>query len=447
MTRIYKEQFRHNLTLAYPVILGQAGHMFTHLADNIMVGQLGHVPLAAASFGHNIFAVFMLFGIGLSLGITPITGKFYGERDTEGITATLRHGGLIYLISGILIAGGMISIIPFFHIFNQPPEVVEAASPYYLLLAYSMLPFMFFLYAKQFLEGLGKTRPPMVASLVFNLVNIGLNYLLIYGKLGFPKLGLEGAAVATIIAKSLMAAYLLVYLFTRDQFRPYTRNYFNLRFKFQLVRNILKISLPISLQFILEVGIFSAGGIMAGWFGSKALAAHQIAMTITSFTYLMASGLGTAATISVSQNLGKRDFKTLRIAANTNYMMVLVFMSLCAGFIIAGRYLIPSWYIEDQAVIQIAGTLFIIMAFYQLFDGVQVVALGALRGLHEVKIPTGIALFSYWLVAMPVAYSLSKFTALDVQGIWYGYMSGLGTAAVLLSLWFVKSRKKKARAH
>lgn len=433
----YKQHFSKNFHLAYPVMLSMLGHVMVGVADSTMVGRLGAEPLAAAALANVIFHLMMTFGIGISYAITPLVAAADGEANEKECGRVLRHGFVIDVIAGFIIVG----IVVFggrvlFHL-NQPEEVVQRSIPYLNIITFSIVPLMIFQTYRQFAEGLSLTRPPMYISLGANVLNIFLNYVFIYGKFGAPAMGLNGAGLATLISRVVMAIFMFGYVYWMPRFAKYKHEGFRLvNFSRKLFRSMLQIGLPAGFQFIFEVSAFGFAAIMVGWFGAKALAAHQIAINLATISYMMASGLSAAATIRVGNQLGRKDIHTLRVAGFTIFSMAMLFMSMWALLFIFGRHFLPTLYIDDGEVIRIATSLLIIAGLFQISDGTQVVGLGALRGMADVKIPTVITFLAYWVFALPLGYFLGFKMGMGVQGIWVGLLTGLTVAAILLFLRF-----------
>ena len=440
----YKAHIKKNFLLTYPVMVSQVGHMMVNVADSVMVGQLGALPLAGASLANVIFHLLMTFGIGISYAITPLVAAADGESNPDRSAEVLKHGFVINLSTGTLLFAIVFLGGPVLYYLDQPPGVVELALPYLNIVTLSMVPLMIFQTGRQFAEGLSYTRQAMVIVILSNLVNIGLNYILIYGKLGFPALGLNGAGWASFIARILLAGLMFGYIYYHKNFKAYRKGFSLGKYSKSLVQKMLGIGVPAGLQFIFEVGAFGFAVIMMGWLGTKALAAHQIAVNLAAVSYMAASGLSAAATIRVGNQLGKRDIHTLRAAAFTIYGMVAAFMSICAMIFITGRYFLPSLYIADMEVITIASSLVVIAGFFQLSDGVQVVGLGALRGLEDVKVPTVLTFIAYWVLALPAGYILGFSMGLGAKGIWYGLCIGLTIVAVVMFFRFNLLTKKLA---
>ncbi|MCC9165560.1 MATE family efflux transporter [Pontibacter harenae] len=428
----YKEHFSKNFFLAYPVVLSQLGHIMVSVFDSLMVGQLGTVPLAAASLGNSIFTITLVFGLGVSYSITPLIAGAEGRRNYTRISLLLLNGLVSNVLLGILlfIAGYFFS--PYITVLDQPPKVVGLAVPYINILFLSMVPLMVFQAFRQFAEGLSLTKQAMYISIVANSLNIFLNYIFIWGKFGVPAMGLVGAGWATLISRIIMAMMMAGYVLYAKRFEIF-RKYLRLSHLSLLhMYHIFKLGLPISVQMIFEMGAFSFSAVMIGWLGAKELAAHQIAINVASVTYMMASGIAAAATIRVGNQKGLGNYRAMRVAGLSSFAMGVMFMLISGLFMVAGNKFIPLLYIDDMEVVQLASTLLIIAALFQISDGVQVVGLGALRGLEDVRIPSIISLLAYWVVGLPIGYLLCFEANLGVSGIWTGLLVGLSVAALLL---------------
>lgn len=438
----YKQHLKTNFNLAYPVMLSQLGHMMVNVADSVMVGQLGVLPLAGVSLANGIFHVVMTFGIGITYAITPFVAAADGEGNTARSSEFLKHAILINTVTGVLIFTLILVGGDILYYLDQPEDVVEAAIPYLNILAFSMIPLMLFQTLRQFMEGLSHTKQAMIIIIGSNLINIGLNYVLIYGKLGFPELGLIGAGWASLISRIALAAVIYAFVYFNKRFRAYREGFRLTNFKKHIIRKLLGIGLPAGFQFAFEVGAFNFALIMIGWIGKPAIAAHQIAINLASISYMMASGLSAAATIRVGNQLGKKDIPTLRSAVFTIYGMVIAFMVFCALVFILGRYFLPTLYVDDEVVISLASSLLIIAGFFQISDGMQVVGLGALRGLEDVKIPTILTFIAYWVLALPLGYLMAFKLGMGIEGIWYGLLIGLSIVAVVMFIRFIRLTSK-----
>ncbi|MFT5914360.1 MAG: MATE family multidrug resistance protein [Bacteroidia bacterium] len=434
----FKKHFNRNLILAFPVILSQVGQVLVGVVDNLMVGPLGANPLAAASFANAVFFNIMIFGMGIAFGLTPLVGTAFGEKDVKAVGRYFKNGIFINLVTGVLLSVAMYFATFAMPYLGQEEAVVEKAIPYFHLLNASMLPMMLFFHFKQFNEGLESTKPAMFVSVGSNLLNIGLNYVFIYGHFGFEAMGLQGAGLATLISRILTGVGLAIYTLRSSYFKPYIDAMRLVRIRKEACRDILKISLPISGQMLMEMMVFSIGAIMIGWISPEAQAAHQIVIGMVAITFMVATGISSATTIIISNELGKKNFIAMRDAARTAFVMAVGFMAVTAVLFTLWKNWLPSFYVkpEEAEVLTIAASLMAVAGFFQLFDGAQVVALGALRGLKDVKIPTLLTLFAYWFLGLPTSYFLAFKFGLGAKGVWYGFLVGLGSAGIMLSIRF-----------
>lgn len=432
----YLEHYKKNMIVAYPIVLGQAGHIITHIADSMMVGQVGSVDLAAASIANTVFLLPFVLGIGIATGLTPLVGKSFGQKNTENLRELFKAGLIGNMLIAVLLTGVLAVFGGLFNYLGQEPEVVEKAVPYYWMLVASMIPVMLFINYKQYVEGFEVTMPGMVISVLGNGLNIFLNWVFIFGHLGFEPMGLLGAGYATLTSRILMAIAFVAYVHYVKFFKVYIVGLNLLKFNLKKVYNIYKLGIPIGLQFVLEVGAFTTGAVMVGWISAEALAAHQIAISLAALTYLMSGGVASAATIRLSNLVGENKLTDMRIAGYSSLFMVMTFMGVSAILFVALKDFLPTLYVDEQQVITMASSLLLITAFFQLFDGAQVTMLGCLRGIEDVRFPTIVALISYWIIGIPSSYIFGIYMDLGVQGVWYGYVTGLGAAAVVLYIRF-----------
>jgi MATE family multidrug resistance protein len=440
----YKEHYKQNLILATPVIFGQIGHMLASVADNIMVGRVSSVQLAASSFGNAIIFLIFIIGIGISIGLTPLVGRAIGAKDSKKAVDLFKSSIIINLITGIAITIILLILIQFFDFMGQEPEVARYAKLYVFPFALSMIPYSIFISFKQFSDGLGRTKPGMVLMLSFNLLNIVLNYFLVYGNYGAPRLEIAGAAWATFISRVLMMLGAFYYFYFIDDFKIFRELFSKAQILKKDVQDLLKMGIPIAAQYFLEVAAFAGGSIIVGMVSSMQQAAHQIALSLASFTFMIATGLASASTIRISHAIGEENFVKMRRAGVTSLLMVVVFMSLTALLFIFKGDLLANLYVDSKEVqvIQFSIGLLIIGGFFQLFDGVQAVALGTLRGMEDVRIPTIITVISYWVITIPLSYYVGKILGYGAYGVWYCYLIGLTIASVLLYLRFDFVSKK-----
>lgn len=426
------QHYKKSIALALPVMLGQLGHVMVGLADSIMIGQIGTIPLAASAFANSIFAIPLVFGIGMAYGMTPPIAMADGENNTAKAGNFLKHGLAVNLATGLLIFLLVLLFSSFSHLLGQEPEVLEMSYSYLYIITSSIFFFMLFLTFKQFAEGLSDTIFAMWASIGANLINILLNYLMIYGNWGFPELGLEGAGYATLISRGIMALVMMIYVLKNSKFKKHLKDWLRDKWHRSYFKTLLDLGIPGGLQYVFEISAFALAAIFAGQIGASSLAAHQVAISLAALSYMAASGLGAAATVRVGNQLGRKDFYSLKEAARSCFVLALAFMAICGLIFYLGRDYFPLFYTDDLEVIKIASSLLVIAVVFQLSDGLQVAVLGALRGMSDVKIPTIITFFSYWIIGIGGAYGMGIYLEWGPQGIWYGLASGLTVSALLL---------------
>lgn len=452
MPEVKKRHYRETLLLAYPVALTQLSHMMAGIADSVMVGKIGAAPLAAASLANGVFSIFLLFCIGISYGLTPLIAKADSEGKKEQIGKLFKNSLAINTSVVTTLAILLFFGADLLHHVGQDAEVAALAVPYLRILTCSMLPLILFFTGKQFAEGLSLTKQAMYAGIVANLANVGMNYLFIYGFAFIPAMGLNGAGLATLIARVIMGIWLLIYILFGKTFASYREILLDksIRVSKKLCRDILRIGIPSGFQFIFEVGAFAAAAVMAGRIGKYEQAAHQIALTLAAASYMAVSGLGSAAAVRVGKFLGSNDVLGMKKSGFAAVYLAVLFMAFCAGIFIFGNHALPPLFMSPRSpdfttVTKIASLLLIIAAFFQLSDGIQVVTLGALRGLGDAKIPSAISFLAYWVVGIPLGYILAFHFHIGVKGIWIGLLTGLSVSAALLLLRFNKLIIKKMK--
>jgi MATE family multidrug resistance protein len=447
----YTREFKYNLRLAFPVIVGLLGHTFVQLVDNIMVGQLGTAELAAVSLGNSFFFVAMSLGIGFSTAITPLVAETDGAKDIQAGRNVFIHGLLLCTFIGVFLSLAVLICKPLLYQMGQPEEVVVLAFPYLKWVAISLIPLITFQGFKQFSEGLSHTRPAMYATLMGNLINVILNYVLIFGFWIFPKMGVEGAALGTLISRCSMLLFMALYVRYNKRFTEFAQEIVLKKSDWNLLKKIIRLGFPSALQMFFEVIFFTAAIWLSGFLGKNPQAANQIALNLSSMTFMFAMGLGVTAMIHVGNQKGKGDFIALKRIAYSIFLLIFLFDVLfCLFFLLMNTYL-PWIYLDGtnplqisdvNEVVRIASSLLIISAFFQISDGLQAVVLGALRGLQDVNIPAWITFFSYGIFGLPISYYLGLHTTMGATGIWIGLLSGLTASAILLYLRFNYMTKK-----
>ncbi len=430
------------------------GHTFVAFADNIMVGQLGTAELAAVSLGNSFVFIAMSLGIGFSTAITPLVAEADGAGDKIAGKSALKHGLVLCTLLGISLFIIILFCKPFLHYMKQPEEVVELAIPYLELVAFSLVPLIMFQAFKQFSEGLSQTKYPMYATVLANVINILVNYLLIFGSFGFPKLGIVGAAIGTLVSRFIMVGYIWFLLKRKKKFQFYVTGFNFKSIEKKIINKIISLGFPSALQMFFEVAIFTAAIWLSGVLGKNAQAANQIALNLSSMTFMVGMGLSVAAMVRVGNQKGLQRFGELRRIAQSIFYLTLLLEVVFAALFLIGRHWLPTIYLDvddvanqaDNAeVIIIAAKLLLVAAFFQISDGIQVVVLGALRGLQDVKIPTFITFVAYWLIGFPVSYYFGLFTEVKSTGIWMGLLLGLTASALMLYIRFNYLTKKLIR--
>ena len=447
----YTKEFKYNLSLSFPVILGLLGHTIVQLVDNIMVGQLGTAELAAVSLGNSFVFIAMSLGIGFSTAITPLVAQADGTNNRDQAQRVLSHGVVLCILLGVCLFLAVFSARKLMYSMGQPPEVVEFAFPYLRWVAASLVPLIIFQAYKQFTDGLSKTRPAMYATVFSNILNVILNYFLIFGYGGFPKMGVEGAAIGTMIARTGAVIFILLFI----QFHPLFEGY-SLRIRFKnlklsLFKKIFSLGLPSALQMFFEVAFFTMAIWMSGILGKNSQAANQIALNLSSMTFMFAMGLGVVAMIRVGNQFGMKAYADLRRIAISLFLLIGLFDVVFCIFYLSFNEELPWIYLENYGintpadtleVVKIAGGLLLVSGFFQITDGLQAVILGALRGIQDVNVPTALTFVSYVIIGLPVSYYLGLRTSLGAVGIWLGLLTGLSTSALLLFLRFQHQTKK-----
>ncbi|GMU95973.1 MAG: MATE family efflux transporter [Ignavibacterium album] len=437
-----KSYIQKTLSLAYPVIIGQLGLIMMGVVDSIMVGELGAVPLAAASLSNSLIFIVLIIAIGNSIAVTPLVAILVGAKKSDECGVYFRQSLLVNLVMGFLVFLIILVGVNYLHLLGQSFSVQQKAKSYMIIIGLSIFPLMIFQTYKQFIEGLSIMRPAMIITLAANLINVFANWVLIFGELGFPRLELDGAGWATFISRLFMAISLMIFVMYNKRFRIYDVSFHFRSLNFPVIRRILSVGLPSGFQYFFEVGAFSFAVIMIGWIGANELAAHQIAISLASVSFMGVLGISQAGGILVGNAVGEQSVQLVRKSGFTAIALGMIWMSVSGIIFILFRNHLPFIYIRDEAVIRIASQLLIIAALFQLSDGIQAVGIGILRGLTDVKGPTVITFVAYWIISLPIGYLLAFQFGYGVIGVWIGLLIGLTCSAIMLTLRFnYKSRK------
>ncbi|WP_452232611.1 MATE family efflux transporter [Lacinutrix sp. MEBiC02595] len=447
----YTKEFKYNWKLAAPVMLGMLGHTFVQFVDNIMVGQMGTAELAAVSLGNSFVFIAMSLGIGFSTAITPLVAEADTANDFKQGKSAFKHGLFLCTVLGLSLFFMLYLAKPLMYLMKQPLEVVELAIPYLNLVAFSLVPLIIFQAFKQFSDGLSMTRYPMYATILANVINVVLNYLFIFGKFGFPELGIIGAAYGTLASRIVMVIYLWWLLKGKEKSKNYVTNIKFFVLESSMLKKLMGLGAPSAMQMFFEVAIFTAAIWLSGLLGKNPQAANQIALNLSSMTFMIAMGLSVASMVRVGNQKGLQNYVELRRIAFSLFLLGILFATCFALLFFAFHDQLPKLYVDlDDAknfvdnteVVAIASKLMLAAAIFQISDSIQVVVLGALRGLQDVKIPTIITFISYWLIGFPISWFLGKEEAYASFGIWLGLLAGLTTASILLYIRFNYLTKK-----
>lgn len=441
----YTKEFSENIRLAYPVVLGMVGHTLISIVDNIMVGKLGPTQLAAVSLGNSMIFIAMSLGIGFSTVITPMIAHADAEKNTDEIRSVFHHGLVSCVILGVFLFLSVVLAQPVMELLHQPKDVIIMAKPFLNWVAFSLVPLIIYQAYKQFADGLSMTKYSMYAIVMANILHIIINYCLIYGAWFFPKLGILGAALGTVISRIAMVVFMHLILVKNEKLAPYFKQFSIQELQAKVFKKLLALGLPSAMQMLFEVVLFTAAIWLCGSIGKTSQAANQIALSLASLTFMFAMGLSVVSMIRVGNQKGLQDYKSLITVARSVFLLAICIEVVFALLFVAFHTLLPKLFLdmefktdlqETTEVVLIASKLLLVAAVFQLSDGIQVVVLGALRGLQDVKVPMYITFVAYWVVGFPISYYLGEYTSLKAVGVWIGLCAGLTFAAVFLYLRF-----------
>lgn len=441
----YTKEFSYNLRLAYPVILGMVGHTLIGIVDNIMVGKIGSTELAAVSLGNSMIFIAMSLGIGFSTAITPIVAEGDAEKNDTKIRSAFHHGLFLCTILGLVLFTIIMFAKPIMELLKQPQDVIVLAKPYLGWVAFSLIPLVMYQGYKQFADGMSLTKYSMYAMVMANVLHVGINYVLIYGIWIFPKMGIIGAALGTVISRIFLVMFMHIMLSRRDDLKRFFHGFSFNEIKKATIKKIISIGFPSAMQMLFEVVLFTASIWLCGNIGKTSQAANQIALSLASMTFMFAMGLSVTSMVRVSNQRGLMDYKKLVVVARSIFLLAIILETVFAIFFIIFHDYLPYIFLnmentgqilDNEEVIGIASKLLLIAAIFQISDGIQVVVLGALRGLQDVKVPMYITFVAYWVIGFPISYYLGEHTELKAQGVWIGLLAGLTAAAICLYVRF-----------
>lgn len=433
----YSYHYKTLLSLGMPLVVGQIGTIVLGFADTLMVGHHSVTELAAASFVNTIMAIILVFALGYSYGLTPIIGRLYGQGNTEKNAAVVKHGLLAAATTSVILLAVLYLVYINIHRMGQPEELLPLMRPYMIVNMIS-LPFAcWFNTFKQFFDGIGHTKTSMYIMIAGNILNIGGNYLLIYGPGPMPELGLLGAGISTMASRIIMFFAAAIFLFTK-KYKTYSSAMRNSRFSKELYRTIDKQSWPVALQMGMESSAFALTGVMAGWLGTTALATHQIMITISQLFFMVYYGITSAVSVRVSYYIGQNDVKQLRDVAAAGLHIVLLIGAIVVIPVLLLRNDMGYWFADSKEVAEMCAQVIILMVIYQFGDGMQMIYANALRGTGYVKPMMYIAFVSYFIISLPTSYFLGIYMNFGIVGIWTAFPICLTVAAVLYYYFFKK---------
>lgn len=433
---------KQTLTLAWPIVLTQLGYIITGMVDTIFLGQIGPTEQAAGILSNNLFILILVFAIGMSFSITPLVTSAHDKNDLNKKASLFKNSLFINMTLSVLSFIVLYLSSQMLYHMQQPREVAKLAEPFFDVLIFSMIPVSLFFACKQYCEGLSLTKMALYISLIGNLLNIILNYSFIYGKLGAPEMGYMGSAWASFVARLFMGIAFLIYIFKSPLTKDIGLVFKHVKINWIELKELWKIGFNSAMQFTFEVAAFVIAGLMVGNFGKEQIDAHGIALSIASFTYMFGSGISSAGTIRVGIFKSQNNWPEIKAASSSAIKLVLLVMGTCGILLVLLHDYLPLLFTQEAIIIKSTATLLLIAAMFQLFDGTQVVIIGVLRGLEDVRIPTVITLIGYWLIALPLAYTLAYTFKLETLGIWIALLCSLIVVALGL-LWRLNYLIKK----
>lgn len=437
MNFLHKNYTKECLTLAMPVMLTQVGQVSVNLFDNIIVGRLlGADALASVSLGNAVFFSIFVLALGFSFAIPPLVSEAHSKHDHKTINSVFSHGFIINMTVGLLLMAILLLTMPLLYQSGQPEKIIPDTVDFLTIMAISIVPFMAFQTLREVSEGLSYTIGVTKATIIANIINIVLNYVFIKGLFGFPEMGVKGSALAGLIARVFMVVFLYFVLLKEKKTRQYIIG-FSLKvevFSKKMFERMIRLGLPTALQMFFEVTAFAGAAFICGLISAHDIASHQIALSMASFTFNLCIGFSVASTVMIGRKLGEQNYVELRKVGINNLKIAFIFMCICGIIFILGRNILPTFFTkkEEIEVISLASKLMIIAALFQLSDGIQVTALGTLRGLQDVKVPSIYTFIAYWLITIPLGYFLCVILNMGAFGMWIALGLGLTISAVML---------------
>lgn len=450
MNFLHKNYTKECLTLALPVMLTQVGQVSVNLFDNIIVGKLlGADALASVSLGNAVFFSMFVLALGFSFAIPPLVSEAHSQHDHRTINSVFSHGFVINITVGIVLMAALLLAMPLLYHSGQPDKIIPDTVDFLTIMAISIVPFMAFQTLREVSEGLSYTIGVTKATIIANIINIVLNYVFIEGLFGIPPMGVKGSALASLIARIFMVVFLYFVLLNQEKTKRYIKD-FSLKievFSKKMFDKMIRLGLPTALQMFFEVTAFAGAAFICGLISAHDIASHQIALSMASFTFNLCIGFSVASTVMIGRKLGEQNFTELRKVGINNLKIAFIFMAICGIVFILGRNILPTFFTkkEEVEVITLAAKLMIIAALFQLSDGIQVTALGTLRGMQDVKIPSIYTFIAYWIITIPLGYFLCVTLQMGAFGMWIALGLGLTISALFLVKRFLNLSAKRIR--
>ena len=416
--------------MAIPVVAVQVGMMAMGVVDTIMVGHYSAADLAAVALGNLYFFFAVVVPMGVLMALDPVVSQAVGAGDHPAVGRALQRGGILALVLGVPAALALLPGEPLLRLLRQPVDVVPVAGGYALAALPGVFPFLAFIVFRQTLQAMGRVAPIVFTIVLANLANLLFNWILIFGHWGFPAMGAVGSGWASSLSRWLMFVGLLAFSWPllKGYLHPVRREVLHLR---PLVR-MVRLGSPIGIQFGLEYGAFGATGLLMGWLGTIAMAGHQVALNLASLTFMVPLGISQATAVLVGQGVGREDPPGARRAAGAGLLLGLVFMTVTAMIFLFSPGLLARIYTGEAAVLALAVALIPLAGVFQVFDGLQVVASGVLRGIGDTRSPMLLNLLGFWCIGMPVGLWLGFGTPMGPRGLWWGLVLGLAAVSLLL---------------
>ncbi|PXY03067.1 MATE family efflux transporter [Marinifilum breve] len=430
----HSTEYKKTLSLSIPVIIAQAGQITVGLIDNVMIGQLGTTPFAAASFTNTLFSLVLIFGMGYSFALTPLIGKNYGEKDYDSIGSWIKNGLMANTLMGVVLAAVLLILYFLIPYMGQPESILQASQDYLAILMISVIPMMIFYGFKQFAEGVGDTKTAMKIMLWANLINIVGNYMFMYGKMGLPELGLIGAGIGTLMARIFMAIAFIILFHRNEKFKFFVKLHQQSLVCWDKCLQVVKLGIPLGGQLVMEASAFGLCAIMMGWVSEIGLAAHQVAITLSTLGFMIYQGLGAGTTIRVSHYKGENNSHGIKRATKTAMNLMYLYCALLMLVFIGARNILPLMFTNNHTVINLAAQMLIVCSIFQLVDGIQIVLAGTLRGFADARIPVIITFISYFVISLPFSYLSAFVWGFGAVGIWFGFPVGLSICCTLFQL-------------